>query len=84
MIRAVPLTIAAGVLACALAAGSVQAAPAGSGVLGKLTAATPAATQIEKAGWRRRGWRRSCVRRCMWRSGRSYRRCRRICRRHRW
>jgi hypothetical protein len=80
MTRIVPLTVVAGALACFLAAGSAQAAPATSGILGKLTTTAQSSSQIEKVGWRRR----SCVRRCMWRTGSSYRRCRRICRRRWW
>jgi hypothetical protein len=78
------MTVAAGALAFALAAGSAQAAPAGSGILGKLTSAAPAATQVEKVAHRRRGWRHRCFRRCMWRSGGAYRHCKRKCRRGRW
>lgn len=83
MNRAVPLSIVAGALACFLAAGAAQAAPASSGVLGKLTANAQTSSQVEEVGWRRRHWRHRCVRRCMWRTGHSYYRCRRICR-HRW
>jgi hypothetical protein len=83
MNRAVSMSVAAGALALALAAGSAQAAPAGSGVLGKLTSAAPAATQVETVGHRRRGWRKRCFRRCMWRSDGAYRHCKRKCRRHR-
>lgn len=80
MNRAISMTVAAGVLAFALAAGTAQAAPAGAGVLGKLATASTASTQVEKTGWhKRRHWRKRCIRRCMWRSGRSYYRCRRIC-----
>lgn len=88
MTRMVPLTVVAGALACFLAAGAAQAAPAAaSGVLGKLTSTAHAATQIEKAGWRerrwkRRHWRRRCFRRCMWRTDGAYRFCKRKCRRH--
>lgn len=77
MTRVIPLSVAAGIVAIALAAGSAQAAPASSGILGKLNA--EAQTQVEKAGWR---GRRSCFRRCMHRSGGAYRFCRRKC--HRW
>lgn len=79
MNRAVPLTVVAGALACVLAAGSVQAAPANAGILGKLTATAQSSSQIEKAGWRHR---HSCFRRCMWRTGGARRFCHRRC--HRW
>ncbi len=79
MNRAIPMTIAAGVLACALAAGSAQAAPA-SGILGKLAATANASTQVEQAGWR--GHHNRCFRRCMWRTDGARRFCWRKC--HRW
>jgi hypothetical protein len=79
MNRALSITIAAGALALALAAGAAQAAPAGSGVLGKLTAATQSSSQIEQAGWRHR--RHGCFRRCMWRTDGAYRFCKRKCHR---
>jgi hypothetical protein len=78
MNRALSITLAAGALAFALAAGSAQAAPAGSGILGKLTSASSAASQVEKV----HSSRRSCFRRCMWRTDGSYRFCKRKC--HRW
>ncbi len=81
MNRAFPLTLAAGVLACVLAAGSAQAAPATSGILGKLAANANASTQIEHVGWRRHRHNR-CFRRCMWRTDGAYRFCRATC--HRW
>lgn len=78
MNRALSITIAAGALAFALGAGAAQAAPSGSGVLGKLTAHS--SSQVELAGWR--GHRHSCFRRCMWRTDGAYRFCKRKC--HRW
>jgi hypothetical protein len=83
MNRAVPLTIAAGIFACAFAAGSAQAATANTGILGKLTAAAQSSSQIEEVGWRRHR-HHGCFRRCMWRSGGSYWYCKRKCRRHNW
>ncbi len=80
MNRAVPLTIAAGALACVLAAGSAQAAPPNTGILGKLTATAQTSSQVEKAGWRRRHYRR-CFRHCMRRTDGAYRFCRRRCHR---
>jgi hypothetical protein len=80
MKRIVPLTAVAGALACLLAAGSAQAAPATSGILGKLTATTQSSSQIEQVRWRHR--HHGCFRRCMWRTGGAYRYCRRRC--HRW
>lgn len=87
MNRAVPLSFVAGAIACVLAAGAAQAAPASGGVLGKLSANAQTATQIEQVGWKknhRRHWRKKCIRRCMWRSGRSFYRCRRVCSHRRW
>jgi hypothetical protein len=80
MIRAVPLTVAAGVLAVVVAAGAAQATPANTGILGKLNATAQSSSQIEKAGWRKRHHR--CFRRCMRRTDGAYRFCRRKC--HRW
>lgn len=77
MTRVIPLSIAAGALALALAAGSAQAAPATGGILGKLNVQSQ--SQVEKAGWR---GNRRCFRRCMRRSGGAYGFCRRRC--HRW
>jgi hypothetical protein len=81
MTRIVPLTVVAGALSCFLIAGSAQAAPATTGILGKLATASNS-TQIEKAGWRHRHGHHSCFRRCMWRTDGAYRFCRRKC--HRW
>ena len=80
MTRIVPLTVVAGALSCLMFAGSAQAAPAASGILGKLTTAS-ASTQIEQVGWRHRhrSHRHGCFRRCMWRSDGAYRYCRRLC-----
>jgi hypothetical protein len=79
MYRAVPLTIAASALACVLAVGSAQAAPANTGILGKLTTAAQSSSQVEQAGWRSN---RRCFRRCMRRTDGAYRFCKRKC--HRW
>jgi hypothetical protein len=85
MTRIVPLTIVAGALACFLAAGAAQAAPAtAGGILGKLNATADAQTQVEKAGWRKRKWSRRCFRRCMWRTDGRYRFCKHKCRRGGW
>jgi hypothetical protein len=80
MIRAVSLTVAAGVLALSFAAGSAQAAGATPGILGKLTA-TQSQSLIEKAGWRDHGggWHHRCMRRCMWRTDGAWRFCKRKC-----
>ena len=78
MIRAVPLTVVAGALAVVLAAGSAQAAPANTGILGKLTATAQSSSQIEQVGWRSN---RRCFRRCMRRTDGAYRFCRRKCNR---
>ena len=78
MIRAVPLTVAAGVLAIVMAAGSAQAAPANTGILGKLNATAQSSSQIEQVGWRSK---RRCFRRCMRRTDGAYRFCRRKCNR---
>jgi hypothetical protein len=61
MSRFLPLaTIAAGALACVMAFGSAQAAPASGNILGKLTTASEAATSVEKAGYRhhRKLWKK--------------------------
>lgn len=79
MTRIVPLTVVAGALACFLAAGSAQAAPAAAGgILGKLNATANAQTQVDQVGWRRRHKRR-CFRRCLRRTDGAYRFCRRKC-----
>ena len=64
MTRIIPLTVAAGALACIVAAGSAQAAPA-SGILGEFANVTPATASVEQVYWRRhwryhhrRHWRR--------------------------
>jgi hypothetical protein len=80
MYRAVPLTIAAGALACVLAAGSAQAAPANTGILGKLTATAQSSSQVEQVGWRSR----RCFRRCMRRTDGAYWLCKRKCHRRWW
>jgi uncharacterized cupredoxin-like copper-binding protein len=48
MTRMIPLTIAAGALACIVAAGSAQAAPASGIAFGKLANATAATASVEK------------------------------------
>ena len=65
MTRIIPLTIAAGVLACIVAAGGAQAAPASSITLGKFASVAPATASVEQVYWRRhwryhhrRHWRR--------------------------
>ena len=59
MNRYFPLAAVAGALACVVAVGSAQAAPASGNILGKLTTASEAGTSVEKAGYRhhRRHWR---------------------------
>jgi ribulose kinase len=88
MNRAVPLTVVAGALACFVAMGSAQAATVNTGILGKLNATAQSSSQVEKAGWRHRRYRRRhyrrCVRRCMWRTHGAYRHCRRRCHHRRW
>ena len=62
MTKLIPLTVAAGALACIVAAGSAQAAPASGIALGKLANVTPAQASVEQVYWRRyhhrRHWRR--------------------------
>lgn len=53
MTRFLPLAAIAGALACVVAVGSAQAAPASGNILGKLTTASDAGSSVEKAGWRR-------------------------------
>ena len=59
MNRFFPLAAVVGALACVVAVGSAQAAPASGNILGKLTTASEAGTSVEKAGYRhhRRHWR---------------------------
>jgi hypothetical protein len=57
MTKMIPLTVAAGALACIVAAGSAQAAPASGVALGKLTNVAPAAASVDKVYWRHRYWR---------------------------
>jgi len=83
MNRAIPLTVAAGVLAVVMAAGSAQAATANTGILAKLNATAQSSSQVEKTGWRRRHHHR-CFRRCMRRTDGAYRFCRHRCHRGRW
>ena len=56
MTRMFPLTVAAGALACIVAAGSAQAAPASGIALGKLANVTPAAASVDKVHWRHWRW----------------------------
>ncbi len=51
MTRFLPLAAVAGALACVVAVGSAQAAPASGNILGKLTTASEAGTSVEKAGY---------------------------------
>jgi hypothetical protein len=52
MTRFLPLAAVAGALACVVAIGSAQAAPASGNILGKLTTASDAGSSVEKAGYR--------------------------------
>ena len=54
MTRFLPLAAIAGALACVVAVGSAQAAPASGNILGKLTSASEAGTSVEKAHYYRR------------------------------
>jgi hypothetical protein len=70
MNRLIPLSAAAGVVACVLAAGSAQAAPVASGVLDKLATANNGTSAVQQVYWRRhhRYWRYRYYRRhCGWR-----------------
>jgi hypothetical protein len=60
MTRFLPLAAIAGALACVVAVGSAQAAPASGNILGKLTTASEAGTSVEKAGYRHhhRWWKK--------------------------
>ncbi len=51
MTRFLPLAAIAGALACVVAVGSAQAAPASGNILGKLTTASEAGSSVEKAGY---------------------------------
>ncbi|HUJ36903.1 MAG TPA: hypothetical protein VLW88_04415 [Hyphomicrobium sp.] len=58
MTKLIPLTVAAGALACIVAAGSAQAAPASGVTLGKLANVAPASATVQQAHyWRHRYWR---------------------------
>jgi len=57
MKRLIPLTAVAGVLACFVAAGTAQAAPASGSVLGKLTTVNQSAAAVEKVHYRRHHYR---------------------------
>jgi uncharacterized cupredoxin-like copper-binding protein len=58
MTRMISLTVAASALACIVAAGSAQAAPASGVALGKLTNAAPASATVQQAHYYRyRYWR---------------------------
>ena len=80
MSRFLPLAAIAGALACVVAVGSAQAAPASGNILGKLTTASEAGTSVEKAGYRhhRRHWRWRFFKRHHHHHHRHYRR------HHRW
>lgn len=52
MKKFLPLAAVAGALACVVAVGSAQAAPASGNILGKLMTASEAGTSVEKAGYR--------------------------------
>ncbi|MBC7832381.1 MAG: hypothetical protein H7Y62_10220 [Hyphomicrobium sp.] len=52
MTRFLPLAAVAGALACVVAVGSAQAAPASGNILGKLTTVSDAGISVEKAGYR--------------------------------
>ena len=68
MTRIIPLSAVAGVVACVLAAGSAQAAPVSSDVLGK-AASTNHSSSVEQVHWRRHHhwWRYRYYRHCGWR-----------------
>jgi hypothetical protein len=66
MTRLIPLTAVAGVLACFVAAGTAQAAPASGNFLGKFTAANQASVAVENVHWRRYHWWRHHHRRHHW------------------
>jgi hypothetical protein len=70
MTRIIPLSAAAGLIACVLAAGSAQAAPVASGVLDKLAATNTGSNAVEQVHWRRHHhhyWRYRYYRRHCWR-----------------
>ena len=71
MKRLLPLTAVASVLACFVALGTAQAAPASGSVLGQLTTAKQASVAVEQVGMRRhhRWWKKRYYRR----DHRSYR-----------
>jgi hypothetical protein len=60
MTRFLPLAAVAGALACVVAVGSAQAAPASGNILGKLTTASETSSSVEKAGYRhhRKWWKK--------------------------
>jgi hypothetical protein len=60
MTRFLPLAAIAGALACVVAVGSAQAAPASGNILGKLTTASEAGSSVEKAGYyhHRKWWKK--------------------------
>jgi hypothetical protein len=53
MTRFLPLAAVAGALACVVAVGSAQAAPASGNILGKLTTASETGSSVEKTHYRR-------------------------------
>jgi hypothetical protein len=60
MTRFLPLAAVAGALACVVAVGSAQAAPASGNILDKLTTASETSSSVEKAGYRhhRKMWKK--------------------------
>jgi hypothetical protein len=56
MTRLIPLTAIAGALACLVAAGTAQAAPASGSVLGKFATANQASVAVTQVHWRRHHW----------------------------
>ena len=60
MKKLLPLAVVAGALACFVAAGSAQAAPASGGMLGKLSSVAPGTSTVQQAHYyyHRRWWHR--------------------------
>jgi len=54
MARFVPLAAIAGALACVVAVGSAQAAPASTNVLGKLATVSDSSASVEKVHYRKK------------------------------
>ncbi len=74
MKKLLPLAAVAGALACFVAAGSAQAAPVSSNVLGKLTSVSDQNSVIEKAGYRhhRKWWKKRYYKRHSYRHHRRH------------